>query len=123
MLITTGKVNLLDLDRRDLESFFVAMGEKAFRATQIMKWIYHEGVTDFAAMTNLSKALRERLVERAEIRPPEVALDQWRHSRNLSPFERKLVLSIRGVVDIYEFAAQLYARTQLVADPNVKTLH
>jgi 23S rRNA (adenine2503-C2)-methyltransferase len=74
--VTTPKVNLLDLDRRDLEGFFAEMGEKAFRATQIMKWIYHEGVTDFAAMTNLSKALRERLAERAEIRPPAVALDQ-----------------------------------------------
>ena len=76
MTVTTPKVNPLDLDRRDLERFFVEMGEKAFRATQIMKWIYHEGVTDFAAMTNLSKALRERLAERAEIRPPAVALDQ-----------------------------------------------
>ncbi len=72
----TGKVNLLDLDRRDLEAFFVALGEKPFRATQLMKWLYHERVTDFAAMTNLSKALRERLAERAEIRPPEVVLDQ-----------------------------------------------
>ena len=71
-----GKVNLFDLDRRDLEAFFVALGEKPFRAVQVMKWIYHERVTDFAAMTNLSKALRERLVERAEIRPPEVILDQ-----------------------------------------------
>jgi 23S rRNA (adenine2503-C2)-methyltransferase len=72
----TGKVNLLDLDRRDLEAFFVALGEKPFRAAQIMKWIYHERVPDFAAMTNLSKALRERLIEYAEIRPPEVVLDQ-----------------------------------------------
>jgi 23S rRNA (adenine2503-C2)-methyltransferase len=38
-----------------------------------MKWIHHEGVRDFAAMTNLSKGLRERLAEIAEIRPPEVA--------------------------------------------------
>ena len=72
----TSKVNLLDLNRRDLEAFFVALGEKPFRATQLMKWLYHERVTDFAAMTNLSKALRERLAERAEIRPPEVVLDQ-----------------------------------------------
>jgi len=71
-----GKVNLLDLDRRDLEAFCVALGEKSFRAAQIMKWIYHERVTDFAAMTNLSKALRERLAACAEIRPPELALDQ-----------------------------------------------
>jgi 23S rRNA (adenine2503-C2)-methyltransferase len=77
---TPDKVNLLDLDRSALEAFFVALGEKPFRATQVMKWIYHEQVTDFAAMTNLSKALRERLSECAEIRPPEVILDQ--HSRD-----------------------------------------
>ncbi len=76
MTATVGKINLLDLDRPDLEAFFVALGEKPFRATQIMKWIYHERVIDFAAMTNLSKALRERLADCAEIRLPEVALDQ-----------------------------------------------
>ena len=76
MTATVGKVNLLDLERRDLEAFFVTLGEKPFRATQVMKWIYHERVIDFAAMTNLSKALRERLVDCAEIRLPEVVLDQ-----------------------------------------------
>ena len=73
---TPDKVNLLDLDRSALEAFFVARGEKPFRAAQIMKWIYHERVTDFTAMSNLSKALRERLAEEAEIRPPEVILDR-----------------------------------------------
>jgi len=73
---TAQRINLLDLDRRDLEAFFVGLGEKPFRATQLMKWVYHERVTDFAAMTNLSKALRERLAECAEIRLPRVALDQ-----------------------------------------------
>ena len=41
-----------------------------------MKWIYHEGVTDFEAMTNLSKLLRGKLRERAEVRLPQVVLDQ-----------------------------------------------
>ena len=76
MTPTAQRINLLDLDRRDLEAFFVGLGEKPFRATQLMKWVYHERVTDFAAMTNLSKALRERLAECAEIRLPRVALDQ-----------------------------------------------
>ena len=57
MTATAGKINLLDLDRRALEAFFVALGEKPFRATQVMKWIYHERVIDFAAMTNLSLSL------------------------------------------------------------------
>lgn len=69
------KTNLLDLNRQDMEDFFTSLGEKAFRASQVMKWIYHHGVDDFDAMSNLSKALRERLKERAEIRLPEVAVD------------------------------------------------
>jgi 23S rRNA (adenine2503-C2)-methyltransferase len=72
--VTNDKVNLLDFDRRDLEAFFIAMGEKAFRATQVMKWIFREGVTDFDAMTDLSKGLRERLKGAAQIRPPQVRM-------------------------------------------------
>jgi len=64
------KTNLLDLTRTDLEAFFAELGEPPFRAVQVMKWIYHAGVTDFTAMTNLSKALRARLTEVAEVRPP-----------------------------------------------------
>ncbi len=52
------------------------MGERRFRATQLMKWIYQQGVDDFSAMTNLSKALRARLAEVAEVRAPEVVLDR-----------------------------------------------
>ncbi len=66
------KVNLLNLDRAGLEAFFAERGEKPFRATQVLKWIYQYGVDDFAGMTNLSKALRERLAEVAEIRAPEI---------------------------------------------------
>ncbi len=70
------KQNLLALDQDGLKAFFADMGEKAFRATQILKWIYQRGVIDFEQMTDLSKALRTRLQEVAEIRPPEVVLDQ-----------------------------------------------
>src|SRR5699024_3916155 len=51
-------------------------GEAAFRAKQVMRWIYAHGVTDFAAMTDLSKALRARLPQIAEIRPPRRILEQ-----------------------------------------------
>ena len=63
-------VNLFGLDREAMSDFFRAHGESAFRAKQVMQWIYARGVTDFAAMTDLSKALRERLPEIAEVRPP-----------------------------------------------------
>lgn len=66
------KTNLLGLTRPQLEAFFADLGEKAFRAQQVMRWIYHEGVIDFADMTNLSKALRARLAEVAEVRLPEL---------------------------------------------------
>ena len=70
------KANLLDLDRQGLEAFFTAMGEKAFRASQVLKWIYQGGVDDFDDMTNLSKALREKLKQQAEIRTPEIVTQQ-----------------------------------------------
>jgi len=66
------KINLLDLDKAGLETFFSEIGEKPFRASQILKWIYQFGVSDFMAMSNLSKSLREKLIEVAEVRPPEM---------------------------------------------------
>ncbi len=69
------KVNLLGLSRKQMVAFFAGLGEKAFRVTQVMKWIYQEGVEDFDAMTNLSTALREKLKAMAEIRLPEVVQD------------------------------------------------
>ncbi len=66
------KVNLLGLSAEKLVEFFAALGEKPFRATQLLKWIHQLGVDDFEQMTNLSKALRQKLKEKAEIRAPEV---------------------------------------------------
>jgi 23S rRNA (adenine2503-C2)-methyltransferase len=66
------KVNLLGLTRPQMEQFFLDMGEKKFRAQQLLKWIYHQQVNDFEQMTDVSKALRQKLHECAEIRPPEV---------------------------------------------------
>lgn len=70
------KVNLLDLNRAGLREFFNELGEKPFRADQVMKWIYHFCVDDFDQMTNLNKALREKLKQIAEIRAPEVRTQQ-----------------------------------------------
>jgi 23S rRNA (adenine2503-C2)-methyltransferase len=70
------KVNLLDLDRAGLEDLFAGLGERPYRATQVMRWLHHNGVDDFSAMTDLSKGLRARLTESTEIRAPEVVLDQ-----------------------------------------------
>ncbi len=68
--------NLLDLDRAGMEAFFEGLGEKRFRAHQLMKWIYHRHVTDFAEMTDVGKTLRAKLEERAEIRAPNVLFDK-----------------------------------------------
>jgi len=70
------KTNLLGLNRQDMEAFFANLGEKAFRASQVIKWVHQLGVSDFDEMTNISKALREQLKEKACIRPLEVVVDQ-----------------------------------------------
>lgn len=66
------KINLLGLSASRLSEFFEGIGEKKFRATQIIKWIHQEGECDFQKMTNLSKDLRNKLHEIAEIKLPEV---------------------------------------------------
>ncbi|MEO1889256.1 MAG: 23S rRNA (adenine(2503)-C(2))-methyltransferase RlmN [Cycloclasticus sp.] len=72
----SDKQNLLNFDREGLEAFFADLGEKPFRATQVLKWIHQVGVSDFESMTNISKALRERLADVAEIRVPEIVFEQ-----------------------------------------------
>ncbi len=66
------KVNLLGMSRQKLEAWLISIGEKPFRAQQILKWIHHSGIDDFNEMSNLGKALRAKLDEIAEIRPPKV---------------------------------------------------
>ena len=59
-----------------MEAFFANLGEKAFRASQVTKWIHQLNVTDFDQMTNISKALREQLKEKACITSLKVDTDQ-----------------------------------------------
>jgi 23S rRNA (adenine2503-C2)-methyltransferase len=67
-----AKINLLGFSTSRLYDFFDGIGEKRFRATQIIKWIHQEGQCDFSKMTNLSKDLRSKLADIAEIKLPEV---------------------------------------------------
>ncbi|MGH8247462.1 MAG: 23S rRNA (adenine(2503)-C(2))-methyltransferase RlmN [Gammaproteobacteria bacterium] len=68
--------NLFDLNQAAMREFFAASAERPYRATQVMKWIYHRGVTDVQGMTDLSKALRLNLAESTCFRLPEIAREQ-----------------------------------------------
>ncbi|MBU1553834.1 MAG: bifunctional tRNA (adenosine(37)-C2)-methyltransferase TrmG/ribosomal RNA large subunit methyltransferase RlmN [Gammaproteobacteria bacterium] len=71
-----NKINLLDLTRAEMQAFFVELGEKPFRADQVMKWIYHFCVDDFDKMSNINKVLREKLKARCVIEAPVVVTRQ-----------------------------------------------
>ena len=85
------KTNLLGLSVSKLGDFFEQLGEKRFRATQMVKWIHQMGERDFDQMTNLSKSLREKLHEFAEIRLPEVVSCQ-----DSSDGTRKWLIKVEG---------------------------
>ncbi|HET7161241.1 MAG TPA: 23S rRNA (adenine(2503)-C(2))-methyltransferase RlmN [Rhodanobacteraceae bacterium] len=72
----TARANLLDFDRNGMRDFFAGFGEKPWRADQVMKWIYHRLESDFGAMTDLGKSLREKLPEIAVVAPPKALLDK-----------------------------------------------
>lgn len=67
-----ARTNLLGLDLASLERFFTEIGEKPFRARQVLQWIHQYRVVDFDQMTNLSKALRQTLKDKASLDLPEV---------------------------------------------------
>jgi len=75
-VIFPAKIDLLGMDNAGLVDFFAKMGEKPFRAGQVMKWIHQFGVSDFNDMTNLSKALRQKLMDSAVIRTPKIVSEQ-----------------------------------------------
>lgn len=81
----------MGLSLRQMEAFFLDIGEKKFRAQQVLKWIHHTGVTDIGTMTNLGKALREKLQTIAEIRPPEIV-----SQHDSSDGTRKWVIRVDG---------------------------
>jgi 23S rRNA (adenine2503-C2)-methyltransferase len=77
MVDPAGRANLFEFDRAGLESFFEEkLGEKRFRAHQVMKWIYHRHVTEIAQMTDLGKALRTKLEAAAVVIPPNILLEK-----------------------------------------------
>jgi len=71
--MTTAKVNLFDFDHDGLRDYFVALGEKPYRAKQVMQWLYQQNIRDVDQMTNMSKALRARLREETCTVLPEVS--------------------------------------------------
>ena len=68
-------VNLLDYDLPRLTAFAEEIGEKPFRARQLMRWVHHFGEADFHAMTDLTKPLREKLAQAAAVQAPALLSD------------------------------------------------
>ena len=73
---SSEKINLLNLSADGLRALFVDLDEKPFRATQVLKWIHQFGADNFDDMTNVSKALRERLGEISVIQGPELLKEE-----------------------------------------------
>jgi 23S rRNA (adenine2503-C2)-methyltransferase len=72
----TERINLLGLPKAELEAFVGELGSKPFRARQLMNWLYKRGEGDIAAMTDLAKDFRATLLERAEVKLPEIVKTQ-----------------------------------------------
>ncbi|WP_137937557.1 23S rRNA (adenine(2503)-C(2))-methyltransferase RlmN [Chitinivorax sp. B] len=70
------KTNLLDFDLDGLTAYFAEIGEKPFRAKQVMRWMHHFGAADFNEMTDIAKVLREKLNAQAEVRVPREMIGQ-----------------------------------------------
>jgi 23S rRNA (adenine2503-C2)-methyltransferase len=74
--VADERINLLGLQKADLESFVGGLGSKPFRARQLMNWLYKRGESDISAMTDLAKDFRAQLAQRAEVKLPEIVKTQ-----------------------------------------------
>ncbi len=70
------KTNLLNFDLNGLTEHFAQMGEKPFRAKQVMRWIHQAGAAGFDEMTDLAKSLRAKLQDQAEVAVPALMAAQ-----------------------------------------------
>ncbi|MGD8913975.1 MAG: bifunctional tRNA (adenosine(37)-C2)-methyltransferase TrmG/ribosomal RNA large subunit methyltransferase RlmN, partial [Candidatus Thiodiazotropha sp.] len=59
-----------------MEAYFMELGSKAFHGRNVFKWIHKHGVTDFDAMTDISKRLREQLQQQATVELPQLVYEQ-----------------------------------------------
>jgi 23S rRNA (adenine2503-C2)-methyltransferase len=71
-MMNANAQNLLGMPRGDLEAYFSSMGEKPFRARQLMRWMYRRSVLDISEMTDLSQALRDHLDGKIDLSLPVV---------------------------------------------------
>lgn len=67
--------NLLGLSRDKMKALFSELGEKPFRAQQIMQWLHQRGELELNAMTDISKSLRGQLEQSVDIRLPKIVAD------------------------------------------------
>ena len=95
-LYTSKEINLLGLNQKKLEDFFISIEEKPFRAVQVLKWIHQRGISDFSQMTDLSKDLRTKLENSCVVEAPEVI-----YEKTSKDGTRKWVVSV-GDKDLIE---------------------
>ena len=95
-LYTSKEINLLGLNQKKLEEFFISIEEKPFRAVQVLKWIHQRGISDFSQMTDLSKDLRAKLENSCVVEAPEVI-----YEKTSKDGTRKWVVSV-GDKDLIE---------------------
>lgn len=74
--MTSTRLNFLGVTRTQMESLLAELGEKPYRAGQILKWIHHRFEDSFEDMSDISKKLREQLAEMGDIREPEI-VNEW----------------------------------------------
>ncbi len=90
-----GLPDIIGMTRDGLRSALIEAGTPdrmaAMRTSQIWKWVYHKGLTDFGAMTNLARPYREMLAERFTIGRPEIVTRQVSEDGT-----RKYLLRIAG---------------------------
>ena len=105
--------NIYDLTLQELEEYFIQIGEKPFRATQIFEWLYRARVNSFDEMTNISKELREKLTNDFSLFKIKLLIKQTGKDVNKYLFELEDGNKIESVLMFHDYGTSICVSSQV----------
>ena len=105
--------NIYDLTIKELEEYFVSIGEKSFRSVQVYEGLYKKRFTSFEEMTNISKNLREKLSNDFSINKIKLIIKQQGENVNKYLFDLEDGNKIESVVMFHDYGTSICVSSQV----------
>lgn len=105
--------NIYDLTLKELDEYFLSIGEKSFRSTQVYEGLYKKRFGSFEEMTNISKSLREKLNNDFSMNKLKLLIKQQGENVNKYLFELEDGNKIESVLMFHDYGTSICVSSQV----------